>query len=130
MEKSLLSEETILCRTFFIDLFQHLSAGASCTVITDDSTYKPQSLFFISLDFDTKNVSMVESLEGFPDIVGEQLLTKVQENDGFNSSHMVNLSYQSSPSLQNTFLLAITWNVCSFLFFVTELDIKPLSSWR
>ena len=26
---------------------------------------------------------MVESLEGFPDIVGEQLFKKVQENDGF-----------------------------------------------
>lgn len=28
---------------------------------------------------------MVESLEGFPDIVGEQLFQKVQENDGFGS---------------------------------------------
>ena len=59
--------------------------GASCSVSADGDTLNPCSLFNICLDFVAKNLSMVESLEGFPDIVGEQLFKKVQENDEFDS---------------------------------------------
>ena len=62
-----------------------LSTGANCSVNTDNDTYNPQSLFHICLDYVSKNISMVESLDGFPDIVGEELFKKVQENGNFGS---------------------------------------------
>jgi len=53
-------------------------------MIIDGNFYNPYSLFLICLDYVAKNVSMVESLAGFPEIVGEQLFHKVQESNGFH----------------------------------------------
>ena len=61
-----------------------ISTGASCSMIIDGNFYNPYSLFLICLDYVAKNVSMVESLAGFPEIVGEQLFHKVQESNGFH----------------------------------------------
>ena len=61
-----------------------ISTGASCSLNIDGNFYNPYSLFLICLDYVAKNVSMVESLAGFPDVVGEQLFHKVQESNGFH----------------------------------------------
>lgn len=61
------------------------STGANCSVSLDNNTYNPQLLFRICLDYVAKNISLVESLDGFPDIVGEELFKKVQEDGGFGS---------------------------------------------
>ena len=61
------------------------STAADCSINTVNNTYNPQFLFRICLDYVAKNISLVESLDGFPDIVGEELFEKVQENDGFGS---------------------------------------------
>lgn len=62
-----------------------LFRGANCSVSLDNNTYNPQLLFHICLDYVAKNISLVESLDGFPDIVGEELFKKVQEDGGFGS---------------------------------------------
>ena len=111
----------------------YLFAGASCSVNTDDNIYNPQSLLLICLDYVAKNIPMVESLEGFPDIVGEQLFKKVQENKGF-SSNPKNLKLfceaygelvLSRLSLTSEHLLTSSYLECLQLFvYLTELDVS------
>lgn len=110
-----------------------LSTGANCSVNTDNNTYSPQTLFYICLDYVAKNISMVESLDGFPDIVGEELFQKVHENDGFRSEPknlklfceaygilvLSKLSLSSAHILTSNYLEYLQLFVC-----LTELDVS------
>ncbi|RMX58743.1 hypothetical protein pdam_00010818 [Pocillopora damicornis] len=107
--------------------------GANCSFIIDNNIQNPQSLFLICLDFVAKNICMVESLEGFPDIVGEQLFQKVQENDGFGSDPrnirifceaygelvLSKLSLSSAHVFTSNYLEYLQLFVC-----LTELDVS------
>ena len=99
----------------------------------DSKTFNPNSLFLICMDYVAKNVSMVESLEGFPGIIGEQLFHTVHENNGFYSNPR-NLKLFSEAygdlvlshlSLTSKHILASNYLESLQLFvFVTELDVS------
>ena len=95
--------------------------------------FKPRSLYLICLDFIAKNISMVESLLGFPAIVSEDLFREVYQEEGFRTSSkdlklfcdaydglvLSKLSLDSEHLLINSHLEYI------FLFgFLTELDVS------
>lgn len=121
--------------TILIPSFFHFLSftGANCSFIIDNNIQNPQSLFLICLDFVAKNICMVESLEGFPDIVGEQLFQKVQENDGFGSDPrnmrifceaygelvLSKLSLSSAHVFTSNYLEYLQLFVC-----LTELDVS------
>ena len=110
-----------------------LSTGASCSIAKDGNNFSPQSLFLICLDFVAKNITMVESLAEFPDIVGKELFHKVQENEGFVSSPknlklfceaygelvLSKLSLSSKHILANNYL-----EFLQFFTFLTEMDVS------
>lgn len=120
-------------KSCFCFLFLFLYTGANCSVNTDNNTYNPQSLFLICLDYVAKNISMVESLEGFPDIVGEELFKKVHQNDRFGSDPknlklfceaygglvLSKLNLSSAHILTSNYLEYLQLFVC-----LTELDIS------
>ena len=109
------------------------STGANCSVNSDNNTFNPQLLFRICLDYVAKNISLVESLDGFPDIVGEELFRKVQEDGGFGSDPknlklfceaygiqvLSKLSLSASHILTNNYLEHLQLFVC-----LTELDVS------
>ena len=63
-------------------------SGARCSIQSEGKTiiYSAQSLFLICLDFVAQNIDMVESLEDFPDVVGQQLFNKVHQYRGFREN--------------------------------------------
>ncbi|CAH3022892.1 unnamed protein product [Porites evermanni] len=115
--------------SYKISLFK----GASCSVAKDGNNFNPQSLFLICLDFVAKNITMVESLAEFPDIVGKELFHKVQENEGFASNAknlklfceaygelvLSKLSLSSKHILANNYL-----EFLQFFTFLTEMDVS------
>lgn len=112
---------------------ESLFKGAKCSMSNDSKTFNPNSLFLICMDYVAKNVSMVESLEGFPGIIGEQLFHTVHENNGFYSNPR-NLKLFSEAygdlvlshlSLTSKHILATNYLESLQLFvFVTELDVS------
>ena len=114
-------------------VYMFLSTGASCSVAKDGNNFSPQSLFLICLDFVAKNITMVESLAEFPDIVGKELFHKVQENEGFVSNPknlklfceaygelvLSKLSLSSKHILANNYL-----EFLQFFTFLTEMDVS------
>jgi len=110
-----------------------LFRGANCSVNTDNNTYNPQLLFRICLDYVAKNISMVESLDGFPDIVGEELFKKVQQNGGFGSDpknlklfcEAYGILVLSKLSLTSAHILTSNYLEYLQLFvYLTELDVS------
>ena len=109
------------------------STGANCSVNADNNTYNPQLLFRICLDYVAKNISMVESLDGFPDIVGEELFKKVQQNGGFGSDpknlklfcEAYGILVLSKLSLTSAHILTSNYLEYLQLFvYLTELDVS------
>ena len=117
----------------YLALNMFSSTGANCSVNSDNNTFNPQLLFRICLDYVAKNISLVESLDGFPDIVGEELFRKVQEEGGFGSDPknlklfceaygiqvLSKLSLSASHLLTNNYLEHLQLFVC-----LTELDVS------
>ncbi|XP_031558350.1 leucine-rich repeat-containing protein 42-like [Actinia tenebrosa] len=65
--------------------------AASCSLKVQNGNSSPTSLFSICLDFVAKNITIVESLCGFPEIVGKELFNRVQINGGFPKGCQQNL---------------------------------------
>ncbi|XP_001637239.3 leucine-rich repeat-containing protein 42 isoform X2 [Nematostella vectensis] len=75
--------------------------GAICSETLKNGLYSPVSLFFICLDFIARNIHMVESLFGFPDVVGEQLFGRVYANHELeeDTSQNMELFSEAYPEL-------------------------------
>lgn len=62
-------------------------SGAQCCINVEDKFFCPRTLFLICLDFVARNIALVESLVGFPEIVGEQLFNHIYNyNNGLGQS--------------------------------------------
>lgn len=107
--------------------------AATCSLKVQNGKTSPTSLFSICLDFVAKNITMVESLCGFPEIVGKELFKRVQINGGFPKGCQQNLqlfchAYESlvlsKLSLKNRYLEVNEVNYLQCYPYLTELDLS------
>ena len=67
------------------------AAPAVYSAPNDDGSVSPLPLYQLCLEFVARNIELVESLKGFPAIVGQQLFEKVHKCGGFIDSKMHSL---------------------------------------